>query len=315
MSEAYKQDGPWKCNLADCHDPAQHWHTTTDYINRLAALETANRLLTKELERARERFDYEKFTIEDPRPCYCEYMDPATSPRPDNPAAGLILGNLCVWCAHKKAEAFKAWTHAYLDKKGVPSVIEDEHLVAGCRIGGRMDWVFAKIAELERAIEAIRDKWVPALLRDCREADKTDCNAQSIYGVCVRALTPAPQIAGEAKCDDEKCSCRSLPPAPAPSAAEGKRIVEIVGTDGKVHYRRPEGDPMIDEAKRTPGYSVRFQDAAEGKPCGCNVSTAIDGGLSYGTGDLDENGFWSVPCLHRKPADGREEKAEREGRL
>ncbi len=37
---------------------------------------------------------------------------------------------------------------------------------------------------------------------------------------------------------------------------------------------------------------------------GCKVSTGIDGGLTFGTGDLDRNGFWSIPCL-------RDEKIER----
>ena len=35
-------------------------------------------------------------------------------------------------------------------------------------------------------------------------------------------------------------------------------IAEILGPDGKVHYRRPENDPMVEEARRTPGYSVRL---------------------------------------------------------
>lgn len=35
-------------------------------------------------------------------------------------------------------------------------------------------------------------------------------------------------------------------------------IAEIIGPSGKVHYRRPVDDPLIEEAKRTPGYTVRF---------------------------------------------------------
>jgi hypothetical protein len=34
-------------------------------------------------------------------------------------------------------------------------------------------------------------------------------------------------------------------------------FAEIFGTDGRVHYRRPLGDPLIAEAEQTPGYSVR----------------------------------------------------------
>lgn len=37
-------------------------------------------------------------------------------------------------------------------------------------------------------------------------------------------------------------------------------IAEIIGADGKVHYRRPFGDPAIEESRKTPGYSVRFTD-------------------------------------------------------
>lgn len=39
-------------------------------------------------------------------------------------------------------------------------------------------------------------------------------------------------------------------------------IAEILGPSGKVHYRRPVGDPMIAEAERTPGYSVRIVPAS-----------------------------------------------------
>lgn len=35
------------------------------------------------------------------------------------------------------------------------------------------------------------------------------------------------------------------------------------------------------------------------RPCGddrCSVSTGIHDGLTFGRGDLDEWGYWSVPC-------------------
>jgi hypothetical protein len=35
-------------------------------------------------------------------------------------------------------------------------------------------------------------------------------------------------------------------------------IAEIVGPDGRVHYRRPPDDPMVEQAKRLAGYSVRL---------------------------------------------------------
>jgi hypothetical protein len=38
------------------------------------------------------------------------------------------------------------------------------------------------------------------------------------------------------------------------------KIAEIVGPDGRTHYRRPPNDPLVAEAQRTQGYSVRFVD-------------------------------------------------------
>lgn len=35
-------------------------------------------------------------------------------------------------------------------------------------------------------------------------------------------------------------------------------IAEIIGPSGRVHYRRPVDDPLVEEARKTPGYSVRF---------------------------------------------------------
>lgn len=35
------------------------------------------------------------------------------------------------------------------------------------------------------------------------------------------------------------------------------RMMEVVGPSGEVHYRRPEGDPMLEEARSRPGYTVR----------------------------------------------------------
>lgn len=38
-------------------------------------------------------------------------------------------------------------------------------------------------------------------------------------------------------------------------------MYEIIGPDGEVHYRRPEGDPMLEEAKTIKGYSIRKMDS------------------------------------------------------
>lgn len=46
-------------------------------------------------------------------------------------------------------EKFKAWVHEYLDSKGVPHHPPGTHGDHGCRIGDRMDWVWAGIDELK----------------------------------------------------------------------------------------------------------------------------------------------------------------------
>lgn len=67
--------------------------------------------------------------------------------------AALTASLASVTARAEKAEAFKTWTHDYLDKKGVPATVEDEHLAAGCRIGGRMDLVFASLASMTKELE------------------------------------------------------------------------------------------------------------------------------------------------------------------
>ena len=52
-----------------------------------------------------------------------------------------------------------------------------------------------------------------------------------------------------------------------------------------------------------------------GKGCGnsdCGVSTGIHGGLTFGSGDLDPNGFWEHPC--EKCARWAEEHHPEDGR-
>jgi hypothetical protein len=35
-------------------------------------------------------------------------------------------------------------------------------------------------------------------------------------------------------------------------------IAEIIGPSGRVHYRRPVDDPLVEQARNTAGYSVRI---------------------------------------------------------
>ena len=52
----------------------------------------------------------------------------------------------------RKLEAFKTWTHQYLDSHGVPRHPPGVHGAEGCRIGDRMDWLMTRIAELEQQL-------------------------------------------------------------------------------------------------------------------------------------------------------------------
>lgn len=47
-----------------------------------------------------------------------------------------------------KLLAFKTWVHAYLDARGVPHHPPGTHGAAGCRIGDRLDHVFAELESL-----------------------------------------------------------------------------------------------------------------------------------------------------------------------
>ncbi len=55
--------------------------------------------------------------------------------RPDDPA--LVRA--------ERAEAFKVWVHTYLDQHDVPHHPPGTHGAEGCRIGDRLDWLFAQL--------------------------------------------------------------------------------------------------------------------------------------------------------------------------
>src|SRR5690348_6159809 len=64
--------------------------------------------------------------------------------------------------------------------------------------------------------------------------------------------------------------------------------------------------PSADSYPHRPGYDYRIVEAwgrpvAEPetpRPCRCNASTGICGCITYGTGKLDNNGFFQFPCPH-----------------
>lgn len=48
-----------------------------------------------------------------------------------------------------RLEKFKQWVHSYLDARGVPAHPDGPHSKEGCRIGDRMDLVFAELQRLK----------------------------------------------------------------------------------------------------------------------------------------------------------------------
>lgn len=84
--------------------------------------------------------------------------------------------------------------------KGTKEYAELEKTIAS------QDWNIRRNVELEKELAALREKkvpemgemestlleivtkWVPALLRDANEADKTNCNAHSIRALIIRTL-------------------------------------------------------------------------------------------------------------------------------
>lgn len=74
---------------------------------------------------------------------------------------------------------FKAWVHDYLDGKGIPHHPPGTHGAAGCRIGDRMDYVFAERDELRGRVMMLMEFAVPISNRLCtHQADGPNC------GVC-----------------------------------------------------------------------------------------------------------------------------------
>jgi len=90
--------------------------------------------------------------------------------------------------AECKGLAFKAYTHERMDKLGAPHTVEDsEHTKAGCRIGGRFDWVEAELARLKSekaAAERDNDAGREVLRRAWREFNAIRARDGAPAGVC-----------------------------------------------------------------------------------------------------------------------------------
>lgn len=53
--------------------------------------------------------------------------------------------------------AFKTWVHAYLDARGIPTHPGGPHSAEGCRIGDRLELVFAELERLRTVTQAIKE--------------------------------------------------------------------------------------------------------------------------------------------------------------
>ncbi len=78
-------------------------------------------------------------------------------------------------------QAYKDWTHAYLDAQGVPHHPPGTHGAAGCRIGDRMDWWGERI--LAAAEESARLR--AAFLRFIEQVItvRSDCTPEWMEGI------------------------------------------------------------------------------------------------------------------------------------
>lgn len=65
-----------------------------------------------------------------------------------------------------RLQAFKDWVHAWLDAHGVPTNPDPEKNEAtGCRIGGRMDWLWAQLTRLSDIANAPEREELPQTTR------------------------------------------------------------------------------------------------------------------------------------------------------
>jgi hypothetical protein len=147
----------------------------------------------------------------------------------------------------EKAEAFKTWTHAYLDNKGVPITVEDEHLAAGCRIGGRMDWVFASLASVTKERDEAAGAWSRAqdqVLKltnaSIRKSDDVLALEASLAELRKRMGEIADRVNNEGD-DSQSCvsdighmarSALASPPSPAPGKDTWDPTRGSTGCDG-----------------------------------------------------------------------------------
>ncbi len=80
-----------------------------------------------------------------------------------------------------KLAAFKAYVHKRLDDAGVPVDPESSHKAEGCRIGGRLDLVFAERDTLREQLERIKTGEKPPAIHDLRVEYRESDNRFYVY--------------------------------------------------------------------------------------------------------------------------------------
>lgn len=90
--------------------------------------------------------------------------------------------------------AFKIWVHNYLDGKGIPTHPDGPHSREGCRIGDRMDLVFAEQERLQERVRRLEESLKDAITVTDQPLTQLPCGSPEmtsreyqIYMVCCEA--------------------------------------------------------------------------------------------------------------------------------
>lgn len=87
---------------------------------------------------------------------------------------------------------FKAWVHDYLDGKGIPHHPPGTHGAEGCRIGDRMDYVFAERDVMKRENAELKERFdtAEAVIHDIAKSDGMGRDKRRIAKKYLRGRTP-----------------------------------------------------------------------------------------------------------------------------
>lgn len=131
------------------------------------------------------------------------------------------------------AHAFKQYVHSSLDAAGVPVDPESPHKAEGCRIGGRLDWLLAKLAAMAAAVAKLPK--TAAALAGAGEAGGTEIyHVFEIEDGGETYWWAAQTNEGAAKAHDDylkSVGCYLASDPKAPTILPGNRNLEIDGVE------------------------------------------------------------------------------------